>query len=157
MGAFGDAMFRLKEKGLEEVIKKACGDGIPFLGICLGLQVLFEKSDEAPGVRGLGILEGEIKKIPNTDGLKVPHMGWNSLDFPNEGRLFKGIPKGEYAYFVHSYYLEAEDPEIVTAVTEYGVTVHASVEKKNVFAAQFHPEKSGKAGLRILRNFIDVH
>ncbi|MBO5031284.1 MAG: imidazole glycerol phosphate synthase subunit HisH [Lachnospiraceae bacterium] len=154
VGAFGDAMGKIRGYGLEEVIKKVVADRTPFLGICLGLQLLFESSEETPGVAGLGILKGKIVKIPDNMGFKVPQIGWNSLKFPNEGRLFKGIPEDAYVYFVHSYYLQAEEPEIVMATTEYAVPVHASVEKGNVFACQFHPEKSSDVGLQILKNFI---
>lgn len=156
VGAFGDAMDKLHKYGLEGVIRRVVEKNIPFLGICLGLQLLFEKSDEAPGVEGLGILKGEILKIPDCKGLKIPHMGWNSLTFPNKGRLFKDIPAEAYVYFVHSYYLQAEDESIVTAATEYGTSIHASVEYGNVFACQFHPEKSGETGLRILKNFVEL-
>lgn len=156
VGAFGDAMEKLSGYGLTEVIREAADRGIPFLGICLGLQLLFDRSDEAPGVEGLGILKGKILKIPEGEGLKIPHMGWNSLEFPREGKLFQGIAPNPYVYFVHSYYLKAEEEEIVTAKTEYGVEIHASVEKGNVFACQFHPEKSGETGLQILRNFAGL-
>ena len=128
----------------------------PLLGICLGLQLLFEKSDEAPGVEGLGILKGEVKRIPAGEGLKIPHMGWNSLKLSNHGRLFENFKEEPYVYFVHSYYLEAKDENIVKAVTNYGVKIHAAVEKDNVFACQFHPEKSSSAGLKILENFIKL-
>lgn len=130
--------------------------GTPFLGICLGLQLLFEESDEAPGVKGLSVLEGKIKRIPDSFGLKVPQIGWNSLHFDHAGKLFKGVDEGAYVYFVHSYYLEAADENIVTASTEYGVHVHASVEKDNVYACQFHPEKSSDEGLKMLKNFIEL-
>lgn len=156
VGAFGDAMATIRERGLESVIKKVAESNIPFLGICLGLQLLFERSDEAPGVEGLGILKGEILKIPEKAGMKIPHMGWNSLHFENEGRLFRGISEGAYVYFVHSYYLKAKDEQIVTASAEYCTHIHASVEKDNVFACQFHPEKSGDIGLSILRNFVEL-
>lgn len=156
VGAFGDAMKKLEGYGLVEVIHKCAERRIPFLGICLGLQLIFESSEEAPGVQGLGLLKGKIIRLPADSGLKIPHIGWNNLRFPNPGRLFAGIEENAYVYFVHSYYLQAEDASAVTATTEYGATVHASVEKGNVFACQFHPEKSSEAGLKILKNFIAV-
>ena len=156
VGAFGDAMEKLHQYGLVEIIRQVVQKGTPFLGICLGLQLLFEESEESQGVPGLGILKGKIRRIPNTPGLKIPHMGWNSLHFQNNGRLFQGIPEQTYVYFVHSYYLQAEEPEIVKATTEYSTCIHASVEKDNVFACQFHPEKSSKWGLKILENFAAV-
>lgn len=154
VGAFGDAMEKIRGYHLEEIIQEVVFRKTPFLGICLGLQLLFESSEEAPGVDGLGILKGKIVKIPDNAGLKVPQIGWNSLKFPNSGRLFQGISEDSCVYFVHSYYLQAEEPEIVTATTEYVVQIHASVEKENVFACQFHPEKSSDVGLQILRNFV---
>ncbi len=156
VGAFGDAMGKLRQYGLEEVIHEVVEKGTPFLGICLGLQLMFERSDESPGVKGLGILKGEILRIPETLGLKIPHMGWNTLEFQNNGRLFSGLKQEAYVYFVHSYYLKAADEGIVTAVTQYGTKIHASVEKENVFACQFHPEKSSDVGIQILRNFISL-
>lgn len=156
VGAFGDAMANLRKTGLDDVIRKVVEKGTLFLGICLGLQLLFERSDEAPGVEGLGILKGEILRIPEQEGLKIPHMGWNSLHLENNGRLFAGIEEQSYVYFVHSYYLKAEEEEIVKASTEYSTHIHASVEKDNVFACQFHPEKSGDVGLHILRNFVTL-
>ncbi|MCM1541662.1 MAG: imidazole glycerol phosphate synthase subunit HisH [Blautia sp.] len=156
VGAFGDAMEKLHSYGLAEVIRKCVAERIPFLGICLGLQLLFESSEESPGVEGLHILDGKILRIPAQPGLKIPHIGWNNLHFPNQGKLFQGIPENAYVYFVHSYYLQAADPGIVTAATDYGAYIHASVEKDNVFACQFHPEKSSDVGMRILRNFISV-
>ena len=156
VGSFGDAMGKLRQYGLEEVIRKVVEKNTPFLGICLGLQLLFERSNETPGVEGLGILKGEILRIPETSGLKIPHMGWNSLEFPREGRLFRNLPADPYVYFVHSYYLKAEEEEIVTATTEYGTHIHASVEQDNVFACQFHPEKSSDMGLQILKNFVEL-
>jgi glutamine amidotransferase len=149
-------MDKLHTYGLTDVIKKCVERETPFLGICLGLQLLFESSEESPGVEGLHILDGKIIKIPSDGGLKVPHIGWNNLSYPNRGRLFKGIPENSYVYFVHSYYLKAEHEEDVTAVTEYGTCIHASVERNNVFACQFHPEKSSEVGLQILRNFIGI-
>ena len=156
VGSFGDAMGKLHAYGLVEVIHEVVRRGTPFLGICLGLQLLFERSDESDGVPGLGLLPGEILKIPDTPGLKIPHIGWNSLRFPNRGRLFEGIQEDAYVYFVHSYYLKAADEGIVTATTEYGTLIHASVEKDNIFACQFHPEKSSEVGLQILKNFIGI-
>ena len=156
VGAFGDAMKNLRNLGLDETIRQAVSSGKPFLGICLGLQLLFESSEESPGVEGLGICRGKILRIPDGEGLKIPHMGWNSLSFPNRGRLFRDIPENSYVYFVHSYYLRAEDPDIVSATTEYGVKIDASVEQGNVFACQFHPEKSGSLGLSILSNYISL-
>lgn len=156
VGAFGDAMEKIRGYGLETVIREAVERNIPFLGICLGLQLLFERSDEAPGVEGLGVLEGEIVRIPESLGLKIPHMGWNSLEFPNSGRLFRNLPEKPYVYFVHSYYLRAKEESIVTAVTEYSTKIHASVERGNLFACQFHPEKSGDTGLQILKNFLEI-
>lgn len=156
VGNFGDAMEKLKSYGLVSVIHELAEMGKPFLGICLGLQLLFERSDEAPGVEGLGILKGEIMRIPDGEELKVPHIGWNSLHLQNDGRLFRNLPEEPYVYFVHSYYLKAEDPEIVKATTEYGVTIDASVEQGNVFACQFHPEKSSRVGLKILENFAKL-
>lgn len=156
VGAFGDAMEKLHRYGLVDVITEAVMRNIPFLGICLGLQLLFESSEESEGVKGLGILSGKIRRLPESEGLKIPHIGWNSLQYPNAGRLFEGIAEGAYVYFVHSYYLEADQPKIVTAATEYAAYIHASVEQGNVFACQFHPEKSGDTGLRILKNFVDL-
>ena len=156
VGAFGDAMKKLNQYGLVDTIRKVIEKQTPFLGICLGLQLLFESSEESPGVDGLGILPGRIVRIPEKDDLKIPHIGWNSLSYPNQGRLFQGVPEQSYVYFVHSYYLKADEPEIVKAVTEYGTTIHASVEKDNIFACQFHPEKSSEVGMTILKNFLDV-
>ncbi|MBS7339397.1 MAG: imidazole glycerol phosphate synthase subunit HisH [Lachnospiraceae bacterium] len=156
VGSFGDAMEKLHSYELTEVIHEIVHKGTPFLGICLGLQLLFERSDECDGVQGLGLLPGEILRIPDVPGLKIPHIGWNSLKFPNKGRLFEGIQEDAYVYFVHSFYLKAADEGIVTATTEYGTLIHASVEKDNIFACQFHPEKSSEVGLRILKNFIGI-
>lgn len=156
VGSFGDAMGRLHQYGLVDVIRQIADKGTPFLGICLGLQLLFERSDETEGVEGLGILKGEILRIPDCPGLKIPHMGWNSLEITPGAKLFQGIEDGAYVYFVHSYYLKAEDESIVAATTEYSTHIHASVEKDNIFACQFHPEKSSDVGLHILKNFVDL-
>lgn len=156
VGAFGDAMENIYRTGLDQVIRRVVDEGKPFLGICLGLHLLFERSEEAPGVEGLGILKGEILRIPEAEGLKIPHMGWNSLHLENDGRLFRGIEEQSYVYFVHSYYLKAADEKIVKASTEYCTHIHASVEQGNVFACQFHPEKSSEVGLHILKNFVEL-
>ena len=156
VGSFGDAMSNIRRLGLESVIKEVAAKGTPFLGICLGLQLLFESSDETPGVEGLGILKGKIVRIPDKEGLKIPHVGWNSLHLQNNGRLFEGLGENPYVYFVHSYYLEAEDEQIVKATTDYSTCIHASVEQGNVFACQFHPEKSSTVGLKILENFAKI-
>lgn len=154
VGAFGNAMEKLKQYGLVEIIHQIVEKGTPFLGICLGLQLMFESSEESAGVEGLGILKGHIVRIPEKGGLKVPQIGWNDLQFPKESRLFRGFQGGEYVYFVHSYYLQAADESDVAATTEYGVHIHAAVERGNVFACQFHPEKSADVGLKILGNFV---
>lgn len=156
VGHFGDAMEKLHRYGLVDVIHQVVQQKKPFLGICLGLQLLFERSDEAPGVEGLGVLKGEILRIPDQEGLKIPHMGWNSLHLQNDGRLFQGIPEDTYVYFVHSYYLKAADEQIVKATTQYSTCIHASVEQDNVFACQFHPEKSSTWGLKMLENFANL-
>lgn len=156
VGAFGDAMKKLRDYNLVNTIYDVVDKKIPFLGICLGLQLLFESSDETPGVSGLGILSGEIFRIPDKPGFKIPHIGWNSLELSNHGRLFQNIDKQSYVYFVHSYYLKAKEESIVKASTEYVTHIHASVEKDNVFACQFHPEKSGDVGLKILSNFANL-
>ncbi|MBE5922685.1 MAG: imidazole glycerol phosphate synthase subunit HisH [Lachnospiraceae bacterium] len=156
VGAFGDAMEKLKKYDLIQTIYDVVEKKTPFLGICLGLQLLFESSDETKGVAGLGILPGKILRIPDAPGLKIPHIGWNSLELTNNGRLFKDIDNQSFVYFVHSYYLKAREEQIVKASTEYGTHIHASVEKDNIFACQFHPEKSGAVGLTILKNFAEL-
>ena len=153
VGAFAQAMENLKKYELDKVIHEITEQGTPFLGICLGLQLLFESSEESPGVEGLHLLEGQILRIPDKEGLKIPHIGWNSLELENQGSLFEGINGNPYVYFVHSYYLKAADQSIVKASTEYSTHIHASVEKDNIFACQFHPEKSSTVGLKILDNF----
>ena len=139
VGSFGDTVDSLNKYGIKEAV-----------------ILLFPGSEESEGAEGLGVFDGTITKIPNGDGLKIPHMGWNSLKITKDSRLFKGIEENPYVYFVHSYFLNAADKSIVAAQTEYGVTIDAAVEKGNVFATQFHPEKSGNTGLRILKNFVDI-
>lgn len=156
VGAFGDAMEKLHKFGLVDVIHKLVKENKPFLGICLGLQLMFESSEEGPGVKGLGLLPGKIVKFPEKEGFKIPHMGWNSIDVKEGSRLFKGVSNNSYVYFVHSYYLQAGNENDVAATTEYITHVHASVEHDNIFACQFHPEKSGDVGLRILKNFCEL-
>lgn len=159
VGAFGDAMKRLDESGLSDVIREVAGKGTPFLGICLGLQLMFEESEESPGVRGLALLGGSVKRLPDGEGRKIPQIGWNRLSFPRPSRLYERMEEtGEepYVYFVHSYYLEASDPQIVTSTCDYGTVVHASVEHENLFACQFHPEKSSRFGMHILQNFVSI-
>lgn len=153
VGSFGDAMDNLRASGFEAPIKEYIASGKPMLGICLGLQLLFESSEESPGAVGLGVLKGKILRIPAAEGLKIPHMGWNSLDVKPGAKIFEGVGEEPYVYFVHSYYLKAEE-DIVTATADYGVTIHASVAKGNLWACQFHPEKSGKVGIALLENFI---
>ncbi|WP_312446844.1 imidazole glycerol phosphate synthase subunit HisH [Lacrimispora sp.] len=156
VGSFGDAMEKLHQYELVEVIHQVVSRGTPFLGICLGLQLFFESSEECEGVMGLSLLPGKIVRFPETPGLKVPHMGWNRLDIKPGARLFKGIDSGAYVYFVHSYYLEAGQESDVAASAAYGIRFGASVERENLFACQFHPEKSSDTGLKILKNFIEL-
>jgi len=156
VGAFGEAMAQLKQYELDKVIYEVVDKKIPFLGICLGLQLLFEGSDESKGVEGLHVLDGQILRIPDKEGLKIPHIGWNSLQLQNNGRLFEGMKEDPFVYFVHSYYLKAADESIVKATCDYSACIHASVEKDNVFACQFHPEKSSEVGLAILKNFTQI-
>ena len=156
VGSFGDAMDSMHKSGLVETVKQNALSGKPFLGICLGLQLLFEESEESPGVKGLGIFKGKIKKFSPDMGLKIPHIGWNSLEIKQKDTLFKNVPENSYVYFVHSYYLHAEDEEDVATVTNYGIDFHSAVGKNNVFATQFHPEKSGDVGLQILKNFASM-
>ncbi len=156
VGAFGDAMEKLQSYGLIDVIRKITEKGMPFLGICLGLQLLFDESEEAPGVKGLSLLPGKIVRFPEDKGLKIPQIGWNSLSFPKNSPLFEGIKEGSYVYFVHSYYLSADDPGDVAAKAEYGVKYDAAVAHGRIFACQFHPEKSSDTGLRILKNFLEM-
>lgn len=156
VGSFGDAMNNLDRFGLVDTIKNVVAKDTPFLGICLGLQLLFKTSEESPEATGLGILDGEILRIPYAPGLKIPQIGWNNLEINPKARLFKGLPENPYVYFVHSYYLKAKNQEDVAASTFYSTQIHASVEHGNVFACQFHPEKSSEVGLKILKNFIDL-
>lgn len=155
VGNFGDAMSNLHKYELVPVIREVVAKKMPFLGICVGLQLLFERSDESDKVEGLGILPGEILRIPDT-GLKIPQMGWNNIKVDDSCPLFQGLPKEPYVYFVHSYYLKAKDAAMVKATTEYGTLIHAAVQKDNVYACQFHPEKSSEVGLQILKNFIEL-
>lgn len=156
VGSFGDAMGKLQKYNLVDTIHQVVDNGTPFLGICLGLQLMFESSDEAPEVDGLGILKGKILRIPENNNLKIPHMGWNSIEINPNSKLFAGIPNQSYVYFVHSYYLKATDENVVVATTEYATHIHAAVESDNIFACQFHPEKSSSIGLRILSNFAEL-
>lgn len=157
VGAFEDAMGRMNRYRLTEVLRETAAQGTPILGICLGLQLFFERSDESENnVEGLGLLPGEIVRFPAKDGYKIPHMGWNSIHINPKSRLLHGIPQDSYVYFVHSYYLRAQRKEDVAASTDYIVEVHAAVERDNVFATQFHPEKSGEVGLQILKNFVSI-
>ncbi len=154
VGAFGDAMKCMRDSGLVETVKTAALSGRPFLGICLGLHLLFEESGESPGVKGLGVFKGQVVKIPDCGGLKIPHMGWNSINVTKNSKILRNINKEPYVYFVHSYYIQACDRSIVSAVTEYGEALDIAVEHENIFALQFHPEKSGETGMQILKNFI---
>ena len=156
VGAFGDAMRKLREYNLVDVINDVVKAGTPLLGICLGLQLLFDSSEESEGVEGLGILKGRIVRFTEKSGYKIPQIGWNSLDINPASRIFKDIPQQSYVYFVHSYYLQAEDSSVVAASCEYTDHFHAAVEKDNVYACQFHPEKSGEIGLKILKNFAEL-
>ena len=153
VGSFEDAMNCIREHDLENTIKKAADGSKHFLGICLGLQLLFSSSEESPGVKGLGIFDGEIVTIPRDNGLKVPHIGWNSLEIKKQTPIFENVKNGEYVYFVHSYYA-ADCESSVTAVSDYGAPLTASVQAGNIFGCQFHPEKSGETGLKILRSFV---
>lgn len=157
VGSFGDAMDCMNRSGAADGVLSFVKTGKPLLGICLGLQLLFDSSEESPNARGLGLLKGSIRKIPDNDGtLKIPHMGWNSLELCRRDGIFQGLPDNPYVYFVHSYYLTAEDESIVSAKTQYGTSIDAAVAFENIYATQFHPEKSGKLGLQILRNFAAI-
>lgn len=156
VGSFGAAMEQLRKYDIDKMLEEVTAEGKPLLGICLGLQLLFDGSEECPGVEGLHLLKGSILRIPDKEGLKIPHIGWNSLTLENDGRLFENLPENPYVYFVHSYYLKAEDEKIVKASTDYSTHIHASVEQGNIFACQFHPEKSSAVGLKILSNFARI-
>lgn len=155
VGSFGDAMASMEERGLVDTVKQAARKK-NFLGICLGLQLLFESSEESPGVDGLGILKGKIVSIPKNKGLKVPHIGWNSVSLKQKGGIFKNINDESYFYFVHSFYLDGADEDVVAGVTNYGVEIECAVQKGKLCATQFHPEKSSKAGLTLLKNFLEM-
>ena len=157
VGSFGDTMDTMNSRNIKDTVIEFTKSGKPFLGICLGLQLLFPKSEESPGVKGLSIFEGKISKIPNQNGtLKIPHMGWNSITIKEKDGIFKGIEGEPYVYFVHSYYLDAKDKGIVAATTNYGVEIDAAVQSGNILATQFHPEKSGDVGLKMLKNFVEM-
>jgi glutamine amidotransferase len=156
VGAFGVAMDKLNHYNLVDTIQEAADSGKPFLGICLGMQLMFESSEESNGIKGLGLLQGKIVRIPDCEGLKIPHIGWNSLTINPKAKLFQGIENNAYVYFVHSFYLKASNKEEVAATTHYSTLIDASAEKGNLFGCQFHPEKSGEAGLKILENFAEL-
>lgn len=156
VGSFGDAMDSMRERNLVDTVKEAALSGKPFLGICLGLQLLFSASDESTGVNGLGVFDGNISLIPKETGLKVPHIGWNSVEIKNNSSLFKDIPNNSYFYFVHSYYLNSAKENEVAGVTHYGIDIECAVQRGNLCATQFHPEKSGEAGLKLLKNFVEM-
>ncbi|MCQ4764329.1 imidazole glycerol phosphate synthase subunit HisH [Cloacibacillus evryensis] len=156
VGEFGTAMAELERRGIKEAVIEAANGGRPLLGICLGMQLLFEAGEESPGAKGLGILPGRVPRFPAEMGLKIPHMGWNSVMPLKENRLLDGLPKGSYMYFVHSFYVKAAERSDVSAISEYGLIFDAAVERGNIFGCQFHPEKSGAAGLAILKNFIEI-
>ena len=157
VGSFGDSMDSMNKTGAADAVCEFIKTGKPFLGICLGLQLLFDGSEESPDAKGLGLLKGSITRIPNhEETLKIPHMGWNSLDIRKKDGLFKGIDGNPYVYFVHSYFLRADDQCIVSSQTNYGTIIDASVQYENIFATQFHPEKSGTVGLKILNNFAEM-
>lgn len=157
VGSFGDAMDTMTKRGIKDTIIEYTKSGKPFLGICLGLQLLFPESEETPGVKGLDIFKGTITKIPNQNRtLKIPHMGWNNISIKQKNGIFKDIEGEPYVYFVHSFYLKAHDKDIVAATTQYGVEIDAAVQKGNIIATQFHPEKSGEVGLKMLKNFVEM-
>lgn len=162
VGAFGEAMKELKRRSLVQPIKDAIKAGTPFLGLCLGLQLLFEKSDEAPGMKGLCVLDGEVKRFKVKE-LKVPHMGWNNIAYSRQAmitahnsKILKGIPNGSYMYFVHSYFVLPKDKNVILTTTDYDIDFTSGVCKDNIYGLQFHPEKSQALGLKILKNFVDL-
>ena len=155
VGAFGDCMESIKKYDLYDCIRRVCESGTPFLGICLGLQLLFDESEESPEADGLSIFKGKNIKIPKKDGLKIPHMGWNSLHIEKNSPLFKGIDDGSFVYFVHSFYMCPEDKSIISATCNYSENLPVALWSGNINAVQFHPEKSGNTGLKMLKNFID--
>ena len=157
VGSFGDAMDTMTKRGIKDTIIEYTKSGKPFLGICLGLQLLFPESEETPDVKGLDIFKGTITKIPNQNRtLKIPHMGWNNISIKQKNGIFKDIEGEPYVYFVHSFYLKAQDKDIVAATTQYGVEIDAAVQKGNIIATQFHPEKSGEVGLKMIKNFVEM-
>ena len=157
VGSFGDAMDTMTKRGIKDTIIEYTKSGKPFLGICLGLQLLFPESEETPGVKGLDIFKGTITKIPNQNRtLKIPHIGWNNISIKQKNGIFKDIEGEPYVYFVHSFYLKAQDKDIVAATTQYGIEIDAAVQKGNIIATQFHPEKSGEVGLKMLKNFVEM-
>ena len=156
VGSFGSCIESIRKANLFDCIRQVTESGTPFLGICLGLQLLFEASDESPDAKGLGILKGRCVKIPQSDGVKIPHIGWNSITFPNPSPLFTGIEDGSFVYFVHSYYMQPNDKSVITAVCDYSASLPVALSRGNIHATQFHPEKSGDVGLKILKNFIDL-
>ncbi|MCD6521767.1 imidazole glycerol phosphate synthase subunit HisH [Candidatus Calescamantes bacterium] len=154
VGAFGKAMENLKKQGILDVIKEELKEGTPYLGICLGLQLLFERSEEG-NAKGMGVIKGVVKRFPHLPSLKIPHMGWNQVKLRMEVEdLFDGIPDNSYFYFIHSYYVVPVEKEIIATTTFYGLEFVSSIKKGNLFACQFHPEKSGKIGLKLLENFL---
>ncbi len=155
VGHFGDAMSKLHQYQLVEVVKEIIANKTPFLGICLGMQMLFERSEEG-GIEGLGVLKGEILRIPDNPEVKIPHMGWNSLTIREGAKLYQGIPQDSYVYFVHSYYVKAKNRSDVAATVDYSTLIDASIERDNIFGCQFHPEKCGEVGLKILKNFAGL-
>jgi len=153
-GAFGTCMENLARAGLVDAVREAAASGRPFLGICVGMQILFEESEESPGVRGLGILGGRVVRFPAGLGLKVPHMGWNRLAIRRRTPALANVRDGDWVYFVHSYFPEPNDPHVVATTTEYGVEFTSSVARGNLYAGVFHPEKSQTVGLALLAGFV---